>query len=611
MSNGEYDRIVHSQGWEHEPTDVLVQRIKEAREAEKKKKKPQDMEREKTKPIIPDRRPAVVGGGRGGNTVDYQGSYLFRTVQEENELLQDLPDELGDRLERIHQETIDDPGAMTPVELRAESTSLRALLARPGIDVAAINEIALRIDREAARRESVTILPPAYIASPPVYPRSIVPPAAVGGVVRVEGMTTPENERKFFDEIEETGEGLVEVTRAIRYSDEERGTNRIIDLDNRVLDGLTSSEKTLLIARMRLSNARARKQAVFVTEMIKPSPEISGLNKQEVKALLEYPGVNEAASLYAVLLANPEMGKKFAERVWRDEAKRKYISKEPKPEKGKVETDGHYEARINEWKKGQVKDRGNLDQFRRGVRSFLVTELGMDQQAAYQAEKIAYNFIFVSDFADSLAVQGTVNIEAMKNGAMVGLINPRGKMVGELRGGKTWPFNVFGDWAAHHRNRLINDPEQIPLPDRMFVSMLSDEDKVGVSLIDTLYANGMSLVSKGRRAQIDNLDIGRMSDSPFVQYEYHRVAPAVLIVGVVASGQMPKDKEGKYSYLIDAFNKLGTIDKSTRKLLFYLAENGKTPWLNPKKKKFEPVGNAMLIMATKDNFNQKNPDYYK
>lgn len=397
--------------------------------------------------------------------------------------------------------------------------------------------------------------------------------------VEVRGQLTSEQARARFDNLEEHGGKLIQAPFATgNLKEDDYENHEVSDLGEVLIEGLSEQEKEILRIRILLANARTRKDTMFTPDQAKGLPERFLISWKDMDTIFSHSYVNEATSLYAVVLEGSE---NLPEEL-------------SKPEDTTFDTE--------------------MENFRQRFRNFLASKYGINQEKARESEIIAFNLIQLFDLADDFAARSRKLGGFVCNGYK-GIMNPRMAAVSGLDKQKVWPTNELGDWIREHRQAVMNNPSKIPLTDKLFVSFVNDPDMFDnkkipgtnqkTTFMDYLRANG-SRVLKGQRADRIPWWAGT-KDKIFTDYEVNRVGAAVKIIKTLSSGEADKIAE-----LENAFAALGTVDRQTRETLrdLYLIKKSGGRF-NPKDDAFRVGANFLERKGMYDGFEARHRKFFE
>lgn len=390
-------------------------------------------------------------------------------------------------------------------------------------------------------------------------------------------------QRAEFDKMEYLGEKAMEVP-----------TSRFFYM------GLTEAEKTRLELRIRLNTARVKKFETADANGYFPAlADLERFSRTDLEHLTSGKGIAEAIALYTVFVVSPDYP--------------------------------GARAAIADSKVLSSKTDAQVNAFRTNLKNYLKTRLTLTEEEAGMAERVAKNFIDVTnllEFTDSkyspgYEKEGRSELSRYVCGTMWDTFNIKEKMLAGAKKNKPWPKNLVGDWAVAHKDdaesRTSFLPEHVAPDFLSFMGIKELADKSKWSLKDELLQSG-KLILDGKLDEyaIPWLTAGNgEGDNPFFGYYLARVHRAATIFTVFEAGEAKKSWED----IIKASVDLGLTDHNFRLMLVYLLQKSKEKWIRPTSKTLLPddgtwqlvkdsiSGRAVAKIGFLENFKRQHPGF--
>jgi len=412
-----------------------------------------------------------------------------------------------------------------------------------------------------------------------------------------EYVDTPEKEYAAFLRYEETGKGRDFEKVAL-----EKKWNM-----NLLLAAFGPERETEMYARLKLADARAKKDHSFVAEQHFPNEGLLGITDNELKFLTSSgkTRIPESIALYTVMINHPQFAKDNLQ------VRKRGVG-------GNFEMDASGNVVYEKMDKSytELETEEDLEDFRDAVRFFLRRKLGLSSDMAQEYEQAAFNFIKISDLAE----QKSVNEEekgSLVSSSMNELMHPKQQLIGAVRKDKVWPKSLMGEWARKNKPKA----NQVPLPNEMFKSFMSRSIFRNGTLEEELEKQGMELVQGTRGRSRVEVDWSKLNDrvSRIVGGHGSKIGAAVQVNVLLNTGKLAKDKA--LTHLSEAVNDLG-LDKRTKEALVYLYMDGNAEkrsvlgWMKVTKtwlggfREFKPAKPQAFINTVLRDFKKANPSFF-
>jgi len=419
--------------------------------------------------------------------------------------------------------------------------------------------------------------------APEARPVQAVPvePVRERGRERDSGFLTPEEYRRNFRYFEESGS-------------KEKGK---IEPDVMYV-GLNEKERTEMMLRIRLANAREKKQTCYKVEKLGDmyTEFLNNFTQSELKELTGQARVGEAICIYMAGIDDPE---------WFDGITFTPAGQEP------VEMENMLEAENSE----------DVMRRRRKMREYLQDRFRISREEAELSERVANNFVYMTHEAEQKDREGDADAREVAIAAMNTLMYPRDVLIREARKDKAVAFpNKLGTWAREHYKRRVAPrlrplgPKDVPLPEQLLEGAMH---KLG--MYDDLVRQGRRLVEEAvDEATLDWDGVG--SDKPFLKYYLGSLSPATKYCETVMKSKFPEDENREK--MAGYYDKLG-LGNEQRKLVEYLVldrenhgdqndpKRNTRDWINVHKRKFKPDRNRFWMRSFWKGFKKKYPGYLK
>ncbi len=366
------------------------------------------------------------------------------------------------------------------------------------------------------------------------------------------GAPTPEKQRRNFLEIERNGRGEVQIP----------------SLDHNTWEGLSRQERDFWLERLRLSNARAKKQNTYKAVEFFPNPYMQEFTKEGLNTVTNHKGVPEATASYLALFTDKNFYNRYKERMG-------MTAMHPSEEGA---------------------DQRSLELFRRQFEVYLRTRLGLNQKEALDAEQVAYNFVYMTNELEAKKVKsGLKNFVDFKTSE---LMHMKAKVIESVvksddKKAKAWPSGtLFGEWAYRRRKDIKRNPDIVPLPDQLFPSLLQEGVLENNPLVG-LDQKGRDFIS-GKINRVPRLDWNRVEEYPFNgPYYLNRINQAQIVYAVFSFGQLPDNVTPSnfadvYSSLIST-GASKKIAKETIESMIGLIHNKEQNWIHANNYRFKPL----------------------